>query len=118
MFLDFGDANGFCASTAGVFQFIGQIVTIFKIVIPVILIVLGVISFGKAVIAADDKEIKTATNLFIKKFIAAVIIFFIPNIVSALFSMIGSFSDVEKDYNVCVQCITSPKSSACTKNIK
>ena len=118
MFLDFGDANGFCANTAVVFQFIGQIVTIFKIVIPVILIVLGIIAFGKAVIAADDKEIKTATNSFIKKFIAAVIIFFIPNIVSALFNMIGSFDDVENDYNVCVQCITNPKNSACTNAIK
>jgi len=109
MILDFGDANGFCSNTAVVFQFIGQIVTILKIVIPVILIVLGVISFGKAVIAADDKEIKTATNLFIKKFIAAVVIFFIPTIVSALFNMIGSFSDVQADYQVCVKCITSPK---------
>lgn len=104
---------GFCSDTAEIWKFVGTCVTVLKIVIPVILIVLGVISFGKAVIAADDKEIKTATNSFIKKFIAAVVIFFIPTLVKALFGLVDSFNEVESDANVCITCIASP--SKCAK---
>lgn len=103
--------TSFCVETAPIWQFAGRCVTVLKIVIPVILIVLGIIAFGKAVIAADDKEIKTATNSFIKKFIAAVVIFFIPTLVKALFS----FANIgDADYVKCVDCITSPSGSACT----
>lgn len=113
MLLDFGGAKGFCYNTAVVFQFIGYVVLVLKILIPSILIVLGVIALGKAVIAADDKEIKTAVNSIIKKFIAAVCIFFIPTIISALFGIVNGFSEVEADYNVCIKCITSPTKSTC-----
>ena len=113
MFLDFGGAQGFCYNTSVVFQFIGYIVLVLKILIPSILIVLGVIALGKAVIAADDKEIKTAVNSIIKKFIAAVCIFFIPAIISAMFTIVNGFGDVKADYQVCVKCITSPTNSTC-----
>lgn len=108
-----GTAKGFCYQTSGVWQFAGYAVLVLKIVIPAILIILGVVALGKAVIAADDKEIKTAVNSLIKKFITAVIIFFIPNIVSALFSIVNGASDVQSDYNICVKCIANPNKSTC-----
>ena len=113
MLLDIGGSKGFCYNTSVVFQFIGYIVMILKIVIPVILIIVGVVALGKAVIASDDKEIKTAVNSLIKKFIAAVLIFFIPNIISALFSIVNGFNEVEADYQTCVKCITGPTKSQC-----
>lgn len=113
MFLDFGGAQGFCYNTSVVFQFIGYVVLVLKILIPVILIVLGVVALGKAVIAADDKEIKTAVNLIIKKFLAAVVIFFLPTIISTLFTIVNGASAIEKDYMVCVKCIASPTNSTC-----
>lgn len=112
-----GTATGFCYNTSVVFQFIGYIVMILKILIPAILIVLGVVALGKAVISDDDKEIKTAVNSLIKKFITAVLIFFIPTIVSALFTIVNGFSDVEADYNVCIKCITSPTRGTCTNAV-
>ena len=105
--------TGFCQTTAEVWQFAGYIVFVLKILIPSILIIMGIIALGKAVLASDDKEIKTAVNSLIKKFIVAVVIFFIPSLVSALFGMVNSFSEVKADYKVCVDCITSP-----TKNCK
>lgn len=114
----YGTPNGFCAQTAGVWQFAGYAVLVLKIVIPAILIILGIVALGKAVIAADDKEIKTAVNSLIKKFIAAVIIFFVPSIVSALFSAISGFKGIKADYDVCVQCISNPKNSTCVSNVK
>lgn len=108
----------FCTKTAVVFQFIGYVVLVLKIVIPSILIVLGVISLGKAIIAADDKEIKSAANTFIKKFIVAVFIFFIPAIISALFSFVGGFAnDNQNDYEVCIKCISNPNGSTCAGKV-
>ena len=108
-----GTDKGFCYQTSGIWQFAGYAVMVLKIVIPAILIILGIVALGKAVIAADDKEIKTAVNSLIKKFFAAVIIFFIPAIVSALFGVVAQFNDVQNDYEVCVNCITRPTKDPC-----
>lgn len=110
---EIGNKTGFCYHTSGIWQFAGYAVMVLKIVIPAILIILGIVALGKAVIAADDKEIKTAVNSLIKKFIAAVIIFFIPAIVSALFGVVAQFNDVKADYEVCVECITRPTKNEC-----
>ena len=112
-----GTESGFCSTTSQVWQFIGKIVLILKIVIPIMLIVLGIIGLGKAVLADDDKEVKTQVNRLITKFIAAVVIFFIPSIVSACFGLVNGFSDVKPDYAVCVQCITHPSGSSCQAKV-
>lgn len=100
----------FCSATIDVWKFAGKIVFLLKIIIPVVLILIGIIALGKAVIADDDKEIKTAVNKLIKKFIVAACIFFVPTVIKALFSITGVFdgsTGVESDFNTCVTCITS-----------
>lgn len=113
MIMEVGTAKGFCYDTSAIFQFIGFIVLVLKVIIPIVLIVIGMIALGKAVVADDDKEIKTAVTSILKKFIAAVLIFFIPSIISALFSVVNGINDVQADYNTCVKCITSPRGSTC-----
>ena len=108
--------NGaFCSTTAEVWQFIGRIVLILKIVIPIMLIVLGIIGLGKAVLADDDKEIKTQVNKVITKCIAAVVIFFLPNLVTACFKLVNGFNEVEAGYMICVNCISSPSNCQVSK---
>lgn len=58
-----------------------------QIGIPIILIIMGSIDLGKAVLSSDDKEIKGATSKLIKRAIAAVAIFFVVTIVSLLMGM-------------------------------
>lgn len=60
---------------------------IIQIGIPIILIVMGTIDLGKAVLSSDDKEIKGATNKLIKRAIAAVAVFFVGTIVALLMGM-------------------------------
>ena len=98
----------FCEDTANIWQLVGRVVTVFKIVIPVILIILGTIDLGKAVIASDDKAIKSATTALIKRIIAGIVIFFIPTIVKALFNLFTSGSEAMSDAKICVNCIASP----------
>jgi len=98
---------GFCSDTANIWNVLGYVVTIIKIVIPLILIILGMVDLGKAVVSSDEKAISKSVGALIKRFIAAVVLFFIPTIVSALFNAIALMNeDDQKDYNVCVQCVT------------
>lgn len=102
------EAYGFCANTANVWQIVGYFLMVFKIVIPILLIIWGMIDLGKAVVESKDDAIKKNTKMLAMRAIAAVIIFFIPTIVGMLMGLIGSFSDVQEDWKVCRSCITSP----------
>ena len=101
-------ALDFCSKTANIWQVLGYVVMVIKIIIPLLLIIFGMVDLGKAVISSDDKAISKAVNQLIRRFIAAVVVFFIPTIVSALFNALSIMSSEEqKDYNVCVQCVTN-----------
>lgn len=102
---------GFCSDTANVWALLGYAVMVIKIVIPLILIVLGMVDLGKAVVSSDEKAINKSVGILLRRFIAAVIIFFIPTIVSAIFNALSLMDDGTKaDYNVCVQCVTAVNS--------
>ena len=62
---------------------------ILQIGIPIILIVLGTLDLGKAVISSDDKAVKEAQGKLIKRCIYAILVFFIVTIVSLLFTMVS-----------------------------
>lgn len=98
----------FCASTANIWYVVGLVVLIIKIVIPLLLIILGMVDLGKAVVSSDDKAISKSVSSLVKRFIAAVVVFFIPTIVSALFNALSLMSEQDQaDYNKCVQCVTN-----------
>lgn len=113
----FGTESGFCSQTAVLWQFIGQALLVLKIIIPIVLIVLGIITLGKAVISTDEKEMKKGFNSMLKKFIIAVFIFFIPTIVTALFGIVNGFNELKDDYNVCESCISHPKGEYCVNKV-
>lgn len=102
--------NGFCAASADIWQVVGWILLVFKIVIPVILIIMGMIDLGKAVVAGKDDEIKKYTKSLAIRGVSAVLIFFIPTIIGLIMGLVGNFSSsgAEADYNVCKKCITNP----------
>lgn len=100
----------FCSGTASLWKLIGNILFIFKIVVPLLVIVFGIIDLGKAVVASKDDEIKKAMKSLAMRFLAAAVIFFIPQLVSFLFTIVDGFSGVSNDFDVCKTCITSPGS--------
>ncbi len=63
---------------------------IIQIGIPILLILMGTIDLGKAVLSSDDKEIKGATGKLIKRAIAAIAVFFVATIVSLVMNMFSS----------------------------
>ena len=80
----------FCAQMEPVLKILGIIITIFKIVIPIVLIVLGMLDMGKAVTSGKEDEIKKSAMTFMRRAIAAIIIFFIPSIVGLVLSTVDS----------------------------
>lgn len=79
-----------CQDLAPVIKFIKAILQIIQLGIPIILIVMGSIDLGKAVLSSDDKEIKGATSKLIKRAIAAVAVFFVTTIVTLLMNLFAS----------------------------
>ena len=103
-------AVNFCSETKDVWSVVGKILGVFKIVIPLLIIIFGMIDLGKAVVASKDDEIKKAVKSLAMRGIAAIIIFFIPTIIGLIMGLVGNFSSsgAEADYNVCKKCITNP----------
>ncbi len=91
-----------------VFQVLGYILFVAKIVIPLLLIIMGSIDFAKAIIDSDEKAIKDAVVKFIKRFIAGVIIFFLPTIFNFIFSLVDGAVDNQKNFTGCTNCIFDP----------
>ena len=69
------------------------IIPLIQIGIPIILIVLGMLDLGKAVIASKEDEIKNAQKMLIKRCIYAVAIFFVVLIVTLVFGLLGKAGD-------------------------
>lgn len=55
-----------------------------RIIVPILIIALGMLDLGKAVIAGKEDEMKKAQVAFIKRLIAGVIVFFIPALVDII----------------------------------
>ena len=64
-----------------------------RIVAPILLIIFGIVDFGKAVLSDDKDELKKATSKFTKRAIIVIIIFFVPLIVGFLIDIFNSVSD-------------------------
>ena len=61
-----------------------------QIFIPIILIIWGTIDLGKAVVASDDKAIKAAQSMLIKRAIYAAAIFFVVMLVRFLMNTVAT----------------------------
>ena len=82
---------------------------IIQIGIPILLIIMGSLDLGKAVMSSDDKEIKGATSKLIKRVIMAVAIFFVVTIVTLVMNLFTNidgegdddFAGVDSDWRDC-----------------
>lgn len=113
---DIGTGSGFCTQTANIWQIVGYVLLVFKIVIPVLLIIFGMIDLGKAVIASKEDEIKKASSSLVRRAIAGVVIFLLPTIITFIMGMITNFSQAQEDYDICRECISSPKECTAADN--
>ena len=106
-----------CGSTNFVFSgtfpyMVSTIVLIIKIAVPILLIIFGMLDLGKAVVASKEDEIKKGQQMFIKRAIAAVIVFFVIQIVQLLIRFVsGNDNSVAQCFNCFIHGESS--STAC-----
>ena len=87
-----------CNDLAPILRFIKKgIIPLIQIGIPIILILLGMIDLGKAVIASKEDEIKKAQGMLIKRIIYAVAVFFVVTIVMLVFGIFVSSNTEDGD---------------------
>lgn len=88
------------------FSVVHTLITIIKIIIPIVLIVLGSIDYGKAAIANDDKQFTNSTNTLIRRIVIAVVIFLIPTIVDASLNYFVNYEKAKGDFRDCFMCFS------------
>ena len=97
-----------CGGLLPIFQIVRRgVMPIIWIGIPLVLLVMGTIDLGKAVISSDDKEIKASTGRLVKRIVYAVIIFFMVTIVNLVMDIITNANDKDMiktdDWRACWQ---------------
>lgn len=86
-------------------KFIGNLLLIAKILVPIILIVMGSIDFSKAVMSSNPDALQKSIKMFITRILAGVAIFFLPTVVRFLFQGIMKNAS---HYQNCSTCIFTP----------
>ncbi len=83
-----------------------ELVTILEIAVPIILIIIGSIDLVKGIMAQKEDEIKKGQQIFVKRLIAAAIIFFVVAIVKLVVSVVSDSMD-NADMVECIDCFIS-----------
>lgn len=103
---------------SGMFPYVvSTVVMIVKIVVPILLIIFGMLDLAKAVIASKEDEIKKAQMTFVKRLIAAVIVFFVVSLVQMVIRFVAG--NDEDSVMGCFNCfvngsVTESNSSSCS----
>lgn len=77
-------------STAWLLQ---KILNYIKIIGPTLALILGIIDFIQAIVSSDEENMKKVQVKFMKRIIAAILLFFIPIITTILLDVFGFISD-------------------------
>lgn len=81
------------------------VVTLIKIIVPILLIIFGMLDLGKAVMQQKEDDIKKAQGLFVKRCITAILVFFIVAIVQLIFGLLAKAGNEDNDdISSCIAC--------------
>lgn len=83
---------------------IHMIIMLIQFGVPLLLIIFGMLDLGKAVIASKEDEIKKGQQMFIKRLIAAVIVFFVIAVVKLA---VGLAADESENIVGCIDSIVN-----------
>ena len=97
-----------------VLKIAGYILLLAKLIIPLLIIGYGVFDLYKAVIDKDEKSLSKQAKMLIIRIVTGLIVFFIPNLVSAIFTLSDKLNIVDTDeYKTCASCVLDPLGSGC-----
>ena len=98
-------------------ELIHTVITIIKYGIPILLIIFGMLDIAKGVIASKEDETKKGQQMFIKRLISAVLVFFVITIVQLVIGIVDDQNDSgESDVWNCANLILNGKNFYAPKN--
>lgn len=103
----------FCEDSAPIWQYVGYILLALKTIIPLVIIILGIFDLANAVVSKDDQAVSKASKSIAKRLIMGIAIFFVPTIISYVFSLVSDASPFIAKMEGCQLCLLRPTSSAC-----
>lgn len=89
--------------TLRAFKIVGIVLKIVAIVVPILLIGVTIVGVSKTILSGDSNDIIQHISTFVKRFVAAVLIFFVPMIFDFIFNNLVS-SDTSS-YKACTVCL-------------
>lgn len=98
-----------CETLGPIIGLVKGVLSVIQFGIPIVLILLGTIDLGKAVMSSDDKEVKASQGRLIKRFIYAILVFFVVLLVDLVMGLVDSNKDEDSG-------ISAESWSECWKN--
>lgn len=97
-------------------RFVGYLLFIAKIAIPLIIIVVATFDLFKSVVDKDEKSLSKQVKIIIMRIVAGIFVFFLPTIVYALFNLSSELKIIEDEkYQGCATCLLKPTECNITK---
>ncbi len=103
----------FCVEYSAIWQLVGYVLYIIKVLIPIIIIVLGIMDLTKAILASKDDAVDSAVKGLLVRLAIGFAIFFIPLIISTIFAFIKDASPYIAKADACQACLLRPLSNKC-----
>lgn len=98
--------TGYCKGLKSTFVIIGHVISLAKILIPIVIIGFGIMDLFKAITGSKDDEIKKAIRSIIMRAIAGVCIFFLPAFIDLIFGWVDGWNtNYQSQYEDCFRCI-------------
>lgn len=92
-----------------VLQFFGYLLLIAKVAVPLLIIGFATFDLFKAVIDKDEKSFSKKVKSVIIRIVSGLIVFFIPSIIYAIFSLSDKLDVVDtSQYQTCANCLLKP----------
>lgn len=88
----------------------GYVILIAKWLVPLIIIILGMVDFIKAILSSDENAINKATGSLIRRMITGIAVFITPGLIFALIDLLDFSDDIEESKNFikCTNCLKYP----------
>ena len=103
------DTGKVCEGLSPFLTLVGYVVTIIKVVIPLLLIIFGMLDVGKSVVASKPDEVNKSLKSFAMRCIAAILIFFIPSIVGVLLDAVYQTGETDASgWRCCWEYVINP----------
>lgn len=91
----------------GIGNVVHLVVVAIQVVVPILLIIWGMIDFAKAIIGQDEDKIKAGQKTFMRRLIAAVVVFLIVTIVQLAINLAASVGGQGNDAESAWSCASS-----------